>query len=81
MAEKDIKNFFNKAYDAFKSKNYKLAIEYFSEVIKLDSTIYEAYYNRANAKANINDEDSYKSAVEDYTWTIKLNDKFAAAYY
>ncbi|MCZ9839047.1 hypothetical protein OFQ52_01060 [Brachyspira hyodysenteriae] len=42
MSEKNIKNFFNKAYDAFKSKNYKLAIEYFSEVIKLDSTIYEA---------------------------------------
>ena len=78
--EKDVNNFFNKAYDAFKNKDYKSAIEYFTEVIRLDSTLYEAYYNRANAKANINDEESYKSAVEDYTWALKLNDKHALAY-
>ena len=81
MSDKDVSVFLKNAYNAFNDKDYKAAIDYFSEAIKLDPSSAETYYNRGNAKANLDDKSSYKSAIEDYSWAINLNDKFAAAYY
>ena len=81
MGDKNAEMFLKNGYVAFNNKNYKEAINYFSEAIKLDPNSPETYYNRANAKVNLDDKNLYKSAVEDYSWAIKLNDEFAAAYY
>ena len=47
-------------------------------VIELQPTFVEAYFNRANVSARLND---FKSAIVDYTHAISLNDRFAEAYY
>jgi tetratricopeptide (TPR) repeat protein len=50
----------------------------FDRVIELQPAFAEAYFNRANVSAKLND---FKSAIVDYTKAIELNDRFAQAYY
>jgi tetratricopeptide (TPR) repeat protein len=51
---------------------------YLDRVIELQTSFAEAYFNRANVSAKLND---FKSAIVDYTTAISLNDCFAEAYY
>ena len=58
--------------------DYRLVKADLDRVIELQPTFVEAYFNRANVSARLND---FKSAIVDYTHAISLNDRFAEAYY
>jgi tetratricopeptide (TPR) repeat protein len=58
--------------------DYRLVKDDLDRVIELQPTFVEAYFNRANVSAKLND---FKSAIVDYTAAIALNDRFAEAYY
>ena len=58
--------------------DYRLVKSDFDRVIELQPAFAEAYFNRANVSAKLND---FKSAIVDYTKAIELNDRFAQAYY
>ena len=58
--------------------DYRLVKDDLDRVIELQPHFVEAYFNRANVWARLND---FKSAIVDYTAAIALNDRFAEAYY
>ena len=58
--------------------DYRLVKSDLDRVIELQPSFAEAYFNRANVSAKLND---FKSAIVDYTVAISLNDRFAEAYY
>ena len=58
--------------------DYSLVKADLDRVIELQPLFVEAYFNRANVSAKLND---FKSAIVDYTAAISLNDRFAEAYY
>ena len=58
--------------------DYRLVKSDLDRVIELQPSFAEAYFNRANVSAKLND---FKSAIVDYTAAISLNDRFAEAYY
>ena len=58
--------------------DYRLVKSDLDRVIELQPSFAEAYFNRANVSAKLND---FKSAIVDYTAAISFNDRFAEAYY
>ncbi|MBE9174221.1 tetratricopeptide repeat protein [Synechocystis salina LEGE 06155] len=58
-------------------KNYRGAIAIFTELILLDPTYADAYFNRGIARTRIAD---YQGAIEDHTQAIALNPQLAEAY-
>ncbi|MBQ5888791.1 MAG: tetratricopeptide repeat protein [Bacteroidaceae bacterium] len=58
--------------------DYRLVKSDLDRVIELQPSFAEAYFNRADVSAKLND---FKSAIVDYTTAISLNDRFAEAYY
>ena len=58
--------------------DYRLVKDDLDRVIELQPSFAEAYFNRANVSAKLND---FKSAIVDYSRAISLNDRFAQAYY
>ena len=58
--------------------DYRLVKDDLDRVIELQPSFVEAYFNRANVSAKLND---FKSAIVDYSKAISLNDRFAQAYY
>ena len=82
-------NLFNLGIQSINSKDYKLAIYYFNEVIKLNVNNVEAYYNKGLAKYYLaNNEKGNKEeynkfineAIEDYNKAIELNPNYSEAY-
>ena len=82
-------NLFNLGIQSANSKDYKLAIYYFNEVIKLNVNNVEAYYNKGLAKYYLaNNEKGNKEeynklineAIEDYNKAIELNPNLSEAY-
>lgn len=80
---------FNFGLQSVNIKDYKSAIYYFTEVIKLNPKNSMAYNNRGNAKSDLsnirekNSEEFNKlinEAIEDYNKAIELNTDFAEAY-
>jgi len=69
---------FAKGYKAYDLEEYDIAIEYYTNAIKIDIEFAEAYNNRGNA---YDDKGLYDEAINDYTKAIKLNPKYAVAYY
>ena len=62
----------------FSGMDYRLVKADLDRVIELEPSFAEAYFNRANVLAKLND---FKSAIMDYTVAISLNDRLAEAYY
>ena len=58
--------------------DYRLVKDDLDRVIELQPAFVEAYFNRANVSAKLND---FKSAIVDYSMVISLDDRFAQAYY
>jgi len=56
----------------------KEAIEDYDIAIGLDPKDEEAYFNRANAKADLNDD---QGAIADYTKALAINPRFTDALY
>ena len=83
-------NLFNLGFQSANIKDYKSAIDYFTEVIKLNPKNSMAYNNRGNAKSDLsnirekNSEEFNKlinEAIEDYNKAIEIDDKNLLAYY
>ena len=58
--------------------DYRLVKDDFDRVVEMQPAFVEAYFNRANVSAKLND---FKAAIVDYSMAIALNDRFAEAYY
>ena len=80
---------FNFGLQSVNIKDYKSAIYYFTEVIKLNPKNSMAYNNRGNAKSDLsnirekNSEEYNKfinEAIEDYNKAIELNPNYSIAY-
>ena len=67
----------NLGRDKVKNGNYIEAILDFTKAIELKTSYASAYYERASAKAKINDN---KGAIEDYSEFIKIVPDYAQAY-
>lgn len=74
----DVKGLAPKHSVALNDLDYRLVKEDLDRVIELQPLFVEAYFNRANVSAKLND---FRSAIVDYTKAISLNDRFAEAYY
>ena len=77
MYSEEIERVFTRAMDSFDSGDYESSIKFYSRVIELDSSIYQAYNNRGNAYSQVA---KYTEALEDYDMAIDLNPLFFQAY-
>lgn len=58
--------------------NYRRAIEYYNQAIRLEPRNANTYVNRANAQLKLK---NYRGAVKDYAQAIQINPNFSGAYY
>ncbi|BAY41916.1 putative serine protease (plasmid) [Nostoc sp. NIES-2111] len=58
--------------------NYRRAIEYYNQAIRLEPRNANTYVNRANAQLKLK---NYRGAVEDYAQAIQINPNLSGAYY
>jgi S1-C subfamily serine protease len=58
--------------------NYRRAIEYYNQAIRLEPRNANIYVNRARAYLNLKD---YQGALEDYNQAIQINPNYSAVYY
>lgn len=65
-------------WDGNKYSDLKMAINYFSQAIKIDPSIATAYNNRGSAYLSLK---QYQQAISDYTLAIQLNPGYSDAYY
>lgn len=70
-------DYFRRANEFAKQRNYEEAIENYTEGLKLDPKFVAAYNNRGNAYG---DKGEYDKAIEDYNKAIELDQKLATAY-
>lgn len=77
-AASEAQDFVSKHNSLLPDLDYRLVKADLDRVIELQPAFAEAYFNRANVSAKLND---FKSAIVDYTAAIELNDRFAEAYY
>lgn len=71
-------DFFIKAYDSYRNKDYQGAIANYTQAIRLNPRYANAYYNRGIARSDIGDK---QGAIADYTQTVKINPRHDDAYY
>ena len=77
----DARDYLQRGIEAHQNDNLDDAIEYYTEVIRLDPAdidIVAVYNNRGNAYGNKGDNDS---AIDDYTKAIDIEPNFTNAYY
>lgn len=71
-------DFYIKANDQYKQKDYKGAIASYTEAIRLNSNYAEAYLNRGNVRKELGDK---QAAITDYSSALKINPNYADAYH
>lgn len=69
---------FYKGFTYHNRKQYDKAIEYYSEALKLNPGLVEAYIGRGVAYTK---KDDFDRAIKDYNKAIELNPNYAMAYY
>jgi tetratricopeptide (TPR) repeat protein len=70
--------FFYRGLEAYKKGDYDRAIADYTEAIRLNPQLVNAYYNRGNAYQN--GKKDYDRTIADYTQAIRLNPQFGNAY-
>jgi tetratricopeptide (TPR) repeat protein len=70
--------FFARGTNELLEHRYAAAIGHFNVLIKVDTTLYDAYFRRAIAKYNLSD---YLGALGDFNKAIRLNPVFTYAYF
>lgn len=70
--------FFARGTNELIEHRYAAAIGYFNVLIKVDTTLYDAYFRRAIAKYSLSD---YLGAMGDFNKAIQLNPVFTYAYF
>ena len=80
--EPDAQTYLQRGTEAHQKGNWDVAIEYYTEVIRLEptdtSTVSIAYYSRGVAYGEKGEVDR---AIEDYTLALEFNSNFADAYH
>ena len=69
---------FYKGFTYHNRKRYDKAIEYYSEALKLNPGLVEAYIGRGVAYTK---KDDFDRAIKDYNKAVELNPNYAMAYY
>lgn len=77
-AQYDIDQFFNRGRNFLIEGKYTNAIDNFNILVRLDSTLYDAYFFRGIAKYNLGD---YMGAEKDFDKSLKLNPIYTPAYH
>ena len=77
-AQYDIDQFFNKGRELLIDGKYSSAIDNFNVLVRLDSTLYDAYFFRGIAKYNLGD---FAGAERDFDKSLKLNPIYTPAYH
>ncbi|MGL4363717.1 MAG: tetratricopeptide repeat protein [Bacteroidales bacterium] len=70
--------FFVRGTNELIERRYTNAIANFNVLIKVDTSLYDAYFRRAIAKYNLND---YMGALSDFNKALQLNPVFTYAYF
>ena len=78
LANEIIRANYNRGISFTKSQNYPLAINSFTEAIKLNPDFVEAYYGRGYV---YDESGSYQQAIDDYTKVIEIQPDNPEAYY
>ena len=71
-------DYFNKALDYAQNGKSQLAIDNFTECLKIMPDYAYAYYNRGLAYHKL---ENYKDAIADFSGALKINPDYALAYY
>ena len=74
---KTAEDYFNSGNTKYDQKDFKGAIQDYTNVIKLNPKNSDAYYIRGNTKYELKD---YRGAIQDYNKAIELNPKDYEAY-
>lgn len=69
---------YNQGVERLKRGDYKGAIEAFTQALRLNSNLVEAYTGRGNARFELGDK---QGAIQDYDYALHLNPNDANAYY
>ncbi len=70
-------DWYQEGFNAFEAKDYVLAVNYYTESIKLDSTYVYAFNNRGFVYQNLN---TYEVTIRDYNKALELNPQLAETY-
>ena len=62
----------------FGNMDFERAIEAYTNALKIDAKLFEAYNNRGNSKSSM---EMFEDAIEDYKKAIEINDKYVDAYF
>ncbi|MEH2404209.1 MAG: tetratricopeptide repeat protein [Nostoc sp.] len=71
-------DFYIKANEKYRQKDYRGAITNYSEAIRLNPNYAEAYLNRGYTRSDLGDK---QGAIADYNQALQINPKYADAYY
>ena len=77
-AQKTAIDFFNFGYSQVEQQNYVKAIEFYNKAIELDSTMVNAYYNRAIANIYL---EKLPESLVDLNKAVEMKPDFAVALY
>jgi tetratricopeptide (TPR) repeat protein len=77
VPERSVQSYFDSAQAFYSWGDYAMAIEEYTQAIRLDPNFVAAYNNRGNAYYSKKD---YDRAISDYTQAIRLNPDYEAAY-
>jgi tetratricopeptide (TPR) repeat protein len=74
----EVQNYYSKGIQYTSNKDFNKAIDEFTKCIKIDTTFFDAYYNRAASYYNIK---KYEKACGDWKYLIDLGQKYAEKLY
>ncbi|MEH2195387.1 MAG: tetratricopeptide repeat protein [Nostoc sp.] len=77
LKQKSVDTYYKEGLEKYNNKDFRGAIEDYTQAIKINPNYVDAYKNRGNACFALGDK---QAAIEDYTQAIKINPNYADAY-